>query len=628
MNVFRLATTVLAVVWAMTSVAQTEEKFDWMRNGRPECFHEETNAYGMRAPRKVGSQATAPLKASGVQHVPVVLVAFSDKSFSAADGTDEGVNAFYQKFCNGTMDGVRYTAHGSYGSIRDYFVEQSHGIFLPEFTIIGPVTLEKTCSYYGTNSGTTKDTKYSEFRNDAIKKAMDVYSDWEKFDNDKNTTIDMVFFIFAGLGESNTGGLYPNLIWPKEHTSSTTINERVFATSAATCECRPIWNATGTAITATRTDGVGVFCHELSHALGLPDFYDYGNKEFGMDIWSVMDYGEYCYNGYSPVNYTAYERDFMGWETLTELTEPSMVTIPCFAKGGGGYKITNNANPSEYYVLENRQAAGWDNMLGKYYGHGLQVTRVTHNATLWSNNKVNTYNATYNKNTYQHMTIIAANNSYKGTNSASSSDEWFLTLGGNLFPGTSYNYNLTDETTPAATIYTGGLIHKPIRNITENEDGTITLCFMTNGKLDTPNVEDAENVTMESFDASWATVENATKYVFELSCEDGVLHTDTLSENAAHYDDLQSSYNYHFRVKAIADFPEDYLDSEWSDVIEFQTLVDKVSAMSSKDQMVDVYTASGIRICRCKLNEVSRISIHRGIYILRMSDGTARRVFL
>ena len=30
-----------------------------------------------------------------------------------------------------------------------------------------------------------------------------------------------------------------------------------------------------------------------------------------MDYWSIMDYGQYYFNGYAPPGYTAYERSFM-----------------------------------------------------------------------------------------------------------------------------------------------------------------------------------------------------------------------------------------------------------------------------------------------------------------------------
>jgi len=470
--------TIFTAIFCFVALEVIGQDDTFMMFERPECDVHFTPqvASGRDGVKRVGSQSAAPLKSSGVQRVPVVLVNFKDVKFSAAPDS-ASVNEFYQKFCNGTMDGKRYTGHGSYGSIRDYFVAQSDSVFFPLFDVIGPVTLDSVVSYYGKNNP-GRDTNYGKFTSESLKKAMTSFSDWSKFDNDDNGTIDIVFFIYAGFGESNTRNKHPELIWPKETTSSTIIDDWVFATSGVTCEARPKWNENYTEIVDTITDGVGVFIHELSHALGLPDFYDTNYKAFGMDIWSVMDYGEYGVDsGRTPGNYTAYERDFMGWRQLKTLTEPCIVTIPCFADGGTGYKIVNDANPNEFYVIENRQPKGWDSRIGKY-GHGLQVTHVDYYSDKWNGNSVNT------DAKHQCMTIIAANNNYNGVNEGDQ-QAWIAAIPGQLYPGNTYNYSLTDESTPAAqvfsksVVYTGALMHKPLNAIIENEDGTITVYFMT-----------------------------------------------------------------------------------------------------------------------------------------------------
>ena len=598
-----------------------ENAEEWFHNARPEHYEEvSVEAKGVhRVMHKIGSQATASLKSVGTQRVPVVLVSFKDKKFSVAD-TDEGVNAFYQLFCNGTHDGTLYTGHGSHGSIRDYFVEQSDSAFLPEFVVIGPVALDSVYAYYGANSGNTKDIRFSAFRDQAIAKAMEVQADWEQFDNDGNGNIDMVFFIFAGLGENSGGDA--NCIWPKETTASTTINGHVFATSAATCEARPkTWNADHTEVLEVRPDGVGVFIHELSHALGLPDFYDTKNVAFGMDLWSVMDYGEYGNNGYNPGNYTAYERDFMGWQPLQVLDEPCVLTIPCFADGGYGYKIQNDAAVNEYYIIENRQAKGWDDRIGGI-GHGLQVTHVDFDAARWNSNTVNT------DPEHQRMTIIAANNLYIGTNAASNSQEWVATLMGNLYPGDTYNYNLTDESTPAATVYQGGLLHKPLRNITENKDGTVTVCFRTHGKLDIPEIGEPTLIEMDRFDTEWSPVDNATRYAWELYKDSIVIRQDTLADCKARIDGLQPSSDLKFRVKAMADMPEDYVDSDWSDFIYLSTLADFITSVDESEKTVEVYAMNGMCMGKCLADELHRLTLQRGIYVVRYANGASRKVMM
>lgn len=515
-------------------------------DGRPECMlgdelEIEDGPHYYRGIRKLGSQQSAPLKASGEQKIPVVLVQFADKPFTAADGTPEGVQQFYHQFCNGTMDGVRYDGHGSYGSIRDYFVEQSDSLFLPYFEVIGPVTLEQGYAYYGANSGGGHDSNFSVFRQEAIAKAQEVYTgDWMDFDNNGNGTVDMIFYVYAGLAESNGGD--ENCIWPKEGTTSTTINNLRYECYGCTCEARPSKYDNQGNITETKTDGVGVFIHELSHALGLPDFYDTRSVAFGMDIWSVMDYGEYGNNGYMPGNYTAYERDFMGWQPLVELTDTCVLNIKCFADGGCGYKIVNDANPDEYYVLENRQAKGWDEKICGL-GHGLQVTHVDYNSSRWSANTVNT------DPNHQRMTIISAADNYQGTNAAQTSSEWKECLGGCLFPGSSYNYNLTDDTTPAATVFAGSYMSKPLFDITEEEDGTVTVYFL--------------------------------KSKTQIEEEQRQQEIDALTE-----------------------------------------------IFGNEESPVAVYALNGMCVSQCKANEVHRLSLRRGIYIIKYNNGATRKVFL
>lgn len=585
----------------------------WFGISRPEHVQSYiTDSNGThKVPHRVGSQASASLKSIGTQKIPVVLVGFADKDFTTAGGVKEDVNAFYDKFCNGTRDGNRYTGHGSYGSVRDFFVEQSDSIFLPEFEVVGPVTLDKGYAYYGKNNGLIKDINFSQFRDEAIAKAQQEYDGlWSDFDNDNNGTVDMIFFVYAGVGENSSGDV--NTIWPKEFTSPVEINGVVYSCSGCTCEM----------YSATKTDGVGVFIHELSHALGLPDFYDLNSVAFGMDTWSVMDYGEYCNAGFNPCGYTAYERDFMGWRKLITLTEPQVLNIPCFSDGGFGYKVVNEENSNEYYILENRQSKGWDRVLCRV-GHGLQITHVDYNSSCWSYNSVNT------DANHQRMTIIAANNNYNGTNAANSMAEWKECLVGNLYPGESLNYNLTDETVPAAMVYAGGLMHKPIRNITENEDGTITLCFMTNGKLDIPELNEAEDVDMDSFKATWGSVENATAYVIQLEDEDaGILTTDTLNVLEKIFTELRPSAKLRYKVMAIADSPEDYISSDWSEYFYLETLVDEIKSVDDSDKTVDVYSAQGMFVGHFHADELYRLSLRKGIYVMKYSNGMAKKVMV
>lgn len=420
------------------------------------------------APRRVGSAATAPLPTTGSPKIPVVLVEFADSTFQVAD-TPAGVREYYNTFCNGTADGERHAFSGNYGTIRDYFREQSNGLFTPEFVVIGPVKLPQKASYYGQDDAHgNKDILYPQFRREAIVAATEAYTgSWSDFDNKNKGQVDLIFFVFAGCGSNTSKQDY--LIWPKESTASTTVDGIKFATTGCTSENRASVNDDGVVV-SVRPDGIGVFCHELSHALGLPDFYDTNYEAFGMDLWSIMDYGCYAGNGFCPGGYTSYELDFVGWRELPVITESGSYTLQPLSRGGSGVKVVNGENADEYYVLENRQRDGWDRSICQR-DSGMLVIHVDFSQAAWNANAVNT------AANHQRMTIIAANNRYVGTTASTDAAEIIKTWSGNLYPFEG-NDSLTAHSVPAATVFTSsGYMRQDINHIRMNADKSVSFHF-------------------------------------------------------------------------------------------------------------------------------------------------------
>lgn len=435
------------------------------------------------AARRSSSQAAAVLPALGSPKIPVILTNFQDSVFHVKP-TEAELCAYYDLYCNGTRDGQRYTGHGSYGAIRDYYSDQSNGQFTPEFEIIGTVTLDHEIAYYGADSP-SKDAKFTEYCREALTKALAAYPevDWMRFNNRGKNRVDMVFFVFAGCGQ-HVSGVPSTTLWPKWTTIGVTVNGITFNSALCGSENRPVKETIGgkKVIVGAIPDGIGVLCHEMNHALGLPDFYDYNLECFGMDLWSIMDYGQYGNNGFHPSAMTSYEREFMGWLQIEELTEAGWLTLDPLCTGGKGYKIVNPENSNEYYVIENRQPVGWDEGIC-LYGHGLMVTHVDYDADRWSSNTVNTLRKTGPD--HQRMTIFAANNRYIGTcvKTASSAD-LILTWKGNMYPfvpddgEAQRNDSLTAYSTPAAIVYTAaGFMNKDLHGICENADKSVSVYF-------------------------------------------------------------------------------------------------------------------------------------------------------
>lgn len=576
-----------------------------------------------RAMHRIGTRESALLGQTGTKHVAVLLVQFQDKAFTVAPDS-ASINEYYQRYCNG-MPGVSpYTGHGSYGSVNEYFRDQSLGQFNPVFDVIGPITLSKEYAYYGKDNNTVQDIYYNEFVRESLQKACQIRKDWSLLDNNADGKVDMVFLLFAGMGQNYTNSSGDkNTIWPKEQPTSYKVDGTTFAGCSSTCELRPTARVNGV-ITETVPDGIGVFCHEFSHALGLPDFYDTKYVAFGMDYWDIMDTGQYAVNGFCPVGYTAYERDFMGWQPLEELTEPRTLRIPCFAKGGHGYKIVNDSNPDEYYILENRQACGWD-ILCRSRGKGLMVSHVDYNRSIWVANKVNVTPS------HQCMTIIPANNTLIGGNTPNvTSQSWTNSLKGNLYPGTTENHELTDTSVPASTVFTGSYMHKPLYDIRETTDSIIVLKFNPLGTLDEVRNLAPADATDTSITLTWDAVEDAEAYNIRVVDEfdEPVLQTDSVRAETCRIQQLTPGSAYGFCVQAISD---KYLNSEWSETLRLNLTdyADGISDnLSESPRLVRVYDMNGIFVSECKASQLGRLSMRSGIYLVKSGSGKVRKMLI
>ena len=101
-----------------------------------------------------GSYATSDIQRTGTIEYPLVLIDFSDLSFTSTD--DDSIRHRYDRIFNerGYSDPTVFTAHnttiyGVSGSVSDYFRDQSYGQYNPVFKIIGPIHLSKGYAYYG-----------------------------------------------------------------------------------------------------------------------------------------------------------------------------------------------------------------------------------------------------------------------------------------------------------------------------------------------------------------------------------------------------------------------------------------------------------------------------------------------
>ena len=438
----------------------------------------------------------------------VILVNFSDNEFKAAH-----TQLFYNRYFNESG----FSDNGFMGSVGDYFLAQSYGHFGVDFDIVGPYTLPNTMAYYGTpvynseGKRTANDIHPADMAWDAIQLA-DSDVDYSQYDWNDDGVVDQVFIIYAGYAEAQ--GADSNTIWPHEWTVAAASNApqtpmldgmyiNTYGCSSELMGADDTQNPTGI------PDGIGTPCHEFSHCLGLPDFYDTSAEGggYGMACWDLMSAGSYNgpsgLSGVCPSGYTSYERWVSGWLTPTEINSETEITgMKPLTQSPEAYILYNDKKKNEYYLLENRQLDGYDLC---QYGHGLLIVHVDYDASAWTNNTVN---ADVN---HQRLNLIPADNSF-ALNQVSD-------LAGDPYPGVNNNTRLTNSSTPASTLFNKNvdgtyLMNKSIENISESSDGLISF-IACRPLLGIPELE-AVQTTANSVVANWPAIDGANYYELKL----------------------------------------------------------------------------------------------------------------
>jgi M6 family metalloprotease-like protein len=248
----------------------------------------------------------------GVGSMAVVLIDFPDRP---ADTTQHPSSEY---------DAIIFSeATYPTGSLNDFFIENSYGLFSVGGDVAGWVrTTDSYSNYDDNNYGLS-------WGGGAVAQAAaqlsDLTVDYSLFDNDgpdgvpnsgdDDGFVDAFTVIHSGLGAEESGSIHD--IWSHASYINYITNDPRYGggfihVDRYTMQPEERLTAEGD----TLITGISVICHEYGHVLGLPDFYDGSRYTWGIGYWGLMGYGAWGAGGNtpeSPAHLCAWSKIDLGW---------------------------------------------------------------------------------------------------------------------------------------------------------------------------------------------------------------------------------------------------------------------------------------------------------------------------
>lgn len=357
-------------------MAATADNINMLREAQDASFGSNTIEPIARYAELSDTDGRSKFPSVGTGDYLIVLLQYKDVKFSMADP---------QKYYQDWFNKQNFVDEDIKLSARDYYIKVSDGKFKPNFVISPVITLPRTSQFYVGSGG-----KYSYFSRairDALTQLESQNFDFSRFDLDNDGVIDNIYFIYAGYGQADTGDT--STIWPHASSYSGTYGGKAGGRYACSNELR----GSHRYLNDKRKTGIGTFCHEFGHVLGLPDMYDPNyNPEceaLTPGNWSIMCNGSYLGDGCLPAGYAAYDRWACRWMEYTEVEAEKEYSLPPLVNAAPvayRLKVPTSASFSEYYVFENRTQKDVDTNVP---ASGMLVWHVDYDYWVWRSNRVN-----------------------------------------------------------------------------------------------------------------------------------------------------------------------------------------------------------------------------------------------
>ncbi|MBN2288788.1 MAG: PQQ-binding-like beta-propeller repeat protein, partial [Candidatus Glassbacteria bacterium] len=382
-------------------------------------------------------------------YLPVLLGGYSDNKISYTAGR------FQKHLFDDNPD----------GTLSEYYEEVSYGQLNIVGMVLGTYQAGQTKSYYsGIASGLNgyfprnaegfvteitgkadRDVDFSVFDNDG--------PDGEPNSGDDDGYVDGLIVVYAGTlpGEGDSVNLWPH--------QSTLLDE--YTTDDLSASGGPVKVSTYAVVPEralvngyTRINPIGIIAHEFGHILGLPDLYDrtgyqdYPDFDYsaGLGVWCLMAGGGEGGDGQHmerPTHLSAWCKIQLGWLTPTVLTASGTVTVRQAETAPEALIIWEDGyRSSRYFLIENRQQTGFDEMLP---GSGLLVCHVDENQR-WGTREFN-WGWVNDDETRKLVDLEEADGRDDLDKGANSGDE------GDPFPGSGNARAFDDNSVPDARDY-------------------------------------------------------------------------------------------------------------------------------------------------------------------------------
>jgi immune inhibitor A len=291
-----------------------------------------------KSSRKLSALTNTFATITGTKKAIVLYVDFSDNTAKT------NVTSFYNLL------------FGTGSSMRNFYQSVSYNKVFVEGTVSGWYRAPNTYAYYVNNKnglGLTYPRNAQRLVEDTIDLA-NPYIDFSQYDSDHNGWVDCLFVVHAGPGAEFTG--LSTDIWSHQWGINTKLVDGVYISDYS---MEPeYWETPGDMT-------IGVFCHELGHVFGLPDFYDTDYTSEGLGDWSLMASGSWNGPGFlgaQPSYPDAWCKINLGWvQPIVPTVNILTAAIPACETTQIIYKLwTNGIVANQYFLVENRQRIGYD----------------------------------------------------------------------------------------------------------------------------------------------------------------------------------------------------------------------------------------------------------------------------